>query len=122
MISSKILLVDDNPDFLKILETRLTKYGYQVVSAADGPEGLEKARTEKPQLIILDIKMPQMDGLTFVRRLKKEDAIKDIPVFILTDFEPMRDIFALEGIKDYFPKTGDMGLLLKAIDQKLQKA
>lgn len=122
MVKNKILIVDDNQDFSKLLEVKLSAEGYEVVKASDGPEGFEKAKAEKPQLILLDIKMPQMDGFTFVRRLKKEDAIKDIPVIILTDFEPMRELFQQEGIKDYFSKTGDMKVLLKAIAEKIPKS
>lgn len=117
----KILIVDDNEDFSKLLEVKLTAEGYEVVTASNGLEGFEKVKTQKPQLILLDIKMPQMDGFTFVRSLKKEDAIKDIPVIMLTDFEPMRELFQMEGIKDYFSKTGDMKILLKTIAGKFPK-
>lgn len=121
MAGKKILIVDDNEDFSKLLEVKLTAEGYEVVTAPNGLEGFEKAKAQKPQLILLDIKMPQMDGFTFVRSLKKEDAIKDIPVIMLTDFEPMRELFQLEGIKDYFSKTGDMKILLKTIAGKFSQ-
>lgn len=121
MAGEKILIIDDNEDFSKILQERLEGKGYQVTVAHDGEEGFKKAGTEDPRLILLDIKMPGMDGLTFVRRLRKIDAIKNTSVMILTDFELMRDLFAVEGIKDYFSKTRDMELILKTVDQKFRR-
>ena len=120
MAGQKILIVDDNQDFMKLLEVNLTKRGYQVVTAVNGEEGLKKAEIEKPQLILLDIKMPQMDGFTFVRLLKKDEKIQKIPVVVLTGYEPMRDMFKIEGVKDYFLKTDDMKILLQAIEKILQ--
>jgi DNA-binding response OmpR family regulator len=117
----KILIVDDNQDFSRLLEVKLSAEGYEIVTAPDGLAGFERAKAEKPQLILLDIKMPRMDGFTFVRLLKKEDEIKDIPVIMLTDFEPMRELFQQEGIKDYFSKTGDMKILMKTIAGKLSQ-
>lgn len=120
MPGTKILIVDDNKDFATALQERLEGKGYEVITACDGPEGLEKAVAEKPALILLDIKMPQMDGLTFVRRLRKMTPIQKTHVMILTGYETMRDMFALEGIKDYFLKTADMATILATVDQKLR--
>ena len=72
MAGSKILLIDDDQDFVQLLEYDLKKHGYQVTPASNGEEGLDKLKTDKPELIILDIKMPKMDGYTFVRRVKKD--------------------------------------------------
>ncbi len=120
MPGKKILLVDDDPDFLQLLEFDLKKQGYTIVTAGNGEEGLEKAHAEKPALIILDIKMPKMDGYTFVRRLKKEEDTKTIPLIVLTSYEPMKDMFQLEGVKDYFVKSVDMQGLMKAVDAHLK--
>ncbi len=120
MAGNKVLLVDDDHDFSQLLAFDLKKRGYTVVSAGNGEEGLEKVKTEKPDLIVLDIKMPKMDGYTFVRRLKKDDENKDIPVVVLTSYEPMKDMFQLEGVKDYFVKSVDMQGLIKAIDSYLR--
>lgn len=115
MSARKILVVDDDPDFKQLLVFDLKREGYETVTAANGEEGLEKADSEKPDLIILDIKMPKVDGYTFVRRLKKETDIKDIPVIVLTSYEPMKEMFKLEGVKDYFVKSADMRTLLAAV-------
>ena len=120
MPGNKVLIVDDDQDFSQLLAFDLKKKGYTVVSACNGEEGLEKVKLEKPDLIVLDIKMPKMDGYTFVRRLKKDDENKDIPVVVLTSYEPMKDMFQLEGVKDYFVKSVDMQGLMKAIDAYLK--
>jgi CheY-like chemotaxis protein len=120
MIGDVILIVDDDEDFSKILGMTLKHRYYQVVRAKNGEDGLQKAEQIHPKLILLDIKMPQMDGLTFVHHLKKNDKIKDIPVIILTGYEPMRDMFQFEGVADYFVKTSDKELLFKTIEKNLQ--
>lgn len=115
----KILIVDDDCDFLQLLEFDLKKRGYDTVTAGNGEEGLERALAEKPDLIILDIKMPKVDGYTFVRHLKREDATRDTPLIVLTSYEPMKDMFKLEGVQDYFVKSADIDNLLIAIKKNL---
>ena len=117
MAGEKILLVDDDQDFSQLLEFDLRKKSYQVARTVNGEEGLEKVKSEKPVLIILDIKMPKMDGYTFVRRLKKEPESKDIPMIVLTSYEPMKDMFRLEGVNDYFVKSANMEGLLKVVEK-----
>ena len=80
----KILVIDDNPGMLKVLDKWLKVAGYAVVEAWDGRMGLELTKREKPDLILLDILMPAMDGKEFVRSLRKEKSIKDIPVIFIT--------------------------------------
>jgi|CXWL01.1.fsa_nt_gi CheY-like chemotaxis protein len=82
--SKKILVVDDNPGMLKVLDKWLKVAGYTVVEAWDGRMGLEMTKRERPDLILLDILMPAMDGKEFVRALQKEKDIKDIPVIFIT--------------------------------------
>ncbi len=122
MADEKILIVDDDQDFAQLLEFDLKKHGYKTVLAGNGEEGLEKVQQEKPALIILDIKMPKMDGYTFVRRLKKEDDTKTIPLIVLTSYEPMKDMFQLEGVTDYFVKSVNVEGLLKAVEKNLKKS
>jgi CheY-like chemotaxis protein len=117
MAGNKILLVDDDQDFLQLLEFDFKKKGYHVVTASNGEEGLTKAFAEKPSLIVLDIKMPKMDGYTFVRRLKKDPETKDIPLIVLTSYEPMKDMFQLEGVMDYYVKSANMEGLIKAVEK-----
>jgi CheY-like chemotaxis protein len=120
MSGKKILLVDDDQDFAQLLEFDFKKRGYQVVTANNGEDGLSKAVSEKPNLIILDIKMPKMDGYTFVRRLKKDAETKDLPLVVLTSYEPMKDMFQLEGVSDYFVKSANMDNLMKTVEKYLQ--
>lgn len=120
MSGKKILLVDDDQDFSQLLEFDFKKRGYQVATANNGEEGLTKAVTEKPDLIILDIKMPKMDGYTFVRRLKKDPETKDLPLVVLTSYEPMKDMFQLEGVSDYFVKSANMDNLMKTVEKYLK--
>lgn len=120
MGSDKILIVDDDQDFLQLLTFDFKKCGYTAVTALNGEEGLEKAKIEKPGVIVLDIKMPKVDGYTFVRRLKKDPETKDIPLIVLTSYEPMKDMFQLEGVSEYFVKSVDMGGLVKAVEKHLK--
>ena len=84
----KILLIEDELSFLKILSSQLIKAGYTVTQATNGKEGLKKAKSDNPDLIILDIKMPIMDGLTMLNLLRQEDPDKKTKVIILTNIEP----------------------------------
>jgi len=84
MAKKKILLVDDEIDFLQLLKTRLEVNGYNVVTAMDGKEALEKFKQEKPDALILDVMMPEINGLEVLREIRKED--QKIPVFIITAF------------------------------------
>ena len=121
MAKHKVLIVDDDRDFAQLLEFDLKKGGYETVTACNGEEGLVKAQSERPDLIILDIKMPKVDGYTFVRRLKKETDMKETPLIVLTSYEPMKEMFKLEGVQDYFVKSADMKGLLASIEKHLSK-
>ena len=80
----KVLCVDDSPVSLNLTKRTLEVGGYEVIAAQDGPEGLEKARQERPDAIILDIDMPGMDGFEVCQRLKEEPTTRQIPVIMLT--------------------------------------
>ena len=122
MANPKILLVDDDQDFAQLMEFDLKKRGYDVVTAHNGEDGLAKAIAENPVLIMLDIKMPKMDGYTFVRRLKKNQSTKDTPLIVLTSYEPMKDMFQMEGVSDYFVKSATMDKLFKIIKERIESA
>jgi len=79
---AKILIVDDEITFIKTAQVRLEASGYEVIAASHGLEGLEKIENEKPDLIILDVLMPMMDGYTMLREIRKNDEIKNIPVIM----------------------------------------
>lgn len=80
----KILVVDDEQDILVILDKRLSKEGYEVIKAANGTDAMLLAKAEQPDLIVLDIIMPDMSGSEVAERLKKDAATKNIPVMFLT--------------------------------------
>ena len=80
----KVLVLDDEPNVVAYLETLLQDNGYDTVSAGDGREGMEKARSEKPDLITLDISMPEESGVRFYRELKADPDLAGIPVVIVT--------------------------------------
>ena len=83
----KVLIVDDQPAFSKVLGVELANRGYVVVETANGKIGLKKAIKEEPDLILLDIRMPVMDGMTMLELLRKEKIGKKMKVIILTNLE-----------------------------------
>jgi CheY-like chemotaxis protein len=83
-MSHTILVVDDDPITQRVLQHYLTRTGHYILSASNGREAIEIAKRELPQLIILDVMMPEMGGLTALRHLKEMDATKSIPVIIVT--------------------------------------
>ena len=118
-MAKKILVVDDDQTNVKIVQSRLEATGYQVVVALDGDEGLLKAKLEKPDLIILDIQMPRMNGYTFINELKKIQTLKSTPVIVLTAHETMQPIFSLKGVKGYLVKPLNINILLEKMTQVL---
>ena len=80
----KVLVVDDDPLTQRVLQHYLERVGYQVIGAIHGREAIKLARQELPQLIILDVMMPEIDGWTVLRQLKKTEATKEIPVILLS--------------------------------------
>lgn len=83
-MAKRILIVDDEPNIVSLLATRLKANGYEVLSALDGLEGLAKAKTEKPDLIILDLMLPKMDGYKVCGLLKKDTRYAKIPILMFT--------------------------------------
>lgn len=112
--SSKILVVDDEEDILTLLQYNLERDGYETVLARDGHEALSKARQEKPDLIILDIMMPTMDGMEVCRRLRQDAHLRHIPIMMLTaKTEEKNQIEGLDkGADIYLGKEVSMPVLL----------
>jgi two-component system alkaline phosphatase synthesis response regulator PhoP len=103
MMPKKILLVDDEPEILEICRDYLKASGYEVVTARDGAQGLLSARREKPDLIVLDLMMPEMDGLDVCRAIRRES---NVPIIMLTArVEETDKLIGLElGADDYITK------------------
>lgn len=91
-MAQTILLVEDEPTLQKTLSTALQQEGYEVKNALDGEIGLQMAKELKPNLILLDLILPKMDGFEVLEQLKKEEDTKDLPVIILTNLESVQDI------------------------------
>lgn len=88
MPGRKILVIDDEPDIVSFLTTLLQDHGYETFSAKDGEEGWEKVRGEHPDLICLDLLMPQKSGVKLYGQIRKDPALRHIPVIMITGFGP----------------------------------
>lgn len=105
-MAKSILVVDDSPTVLALVKATLEKAGYEIETAIDGEQCLEKAKDTPPDLILLDVEMPNMDGYTTLRELKYGDkSTKNIPVVMLTSKGRLEDIFFLEGATDFIEKS-----------------
>jgi len=117
----KILFVDDEPDIRELLKLDLCDEGYQVILAADGREGLKQAQLERPDLIILDILMPGMDGTEMGSLLKESELTKNIPVIFLTGLKSKEE--ELHEAHDHpnliFTKPYDAPALIGKIEEVL---
>lgn len=89
----KILVCDDERHIVRLIQVNLERHGYTVVTAYDGKEGLEKARAEKPDLMVLDVMMPYMDGFEVLKTLKREPDTENLPVIMLTAKAQDKDVF-----------------------------
>jgi len=124
---ARVLVVDDEADIISTVKYRLEFNEFEVITASNGKEGLEKAASEKPDIILLDISMPVMNGHEMLERLKNSPDIKDIPVIVVSAFSDAKDIAkaAELGIADYVTKPFDfpdlMGKMTNALGNKVQR-
>lgn len=118
----RILIVDDERDMVDLLRLRLESVGYEVDAAYDGQEGLMRARKRKPDLIILDVMMPRLDGRQVCRLLKFDDAFTSVPIIMLTALGQERDRQTGEsvGADEYIVKPFDGQVLLDAVKRLLR--
>ncbi len=122
-MSNTILIVDDEVDILETVRFRLESNGYKVISAADGEEGLKKARELKPDLIILDLLLPKIDGYKISRLLKFDERYKDIPIIMFTARSHKDDerLGYEIGADAYIAKPFEPQVLLNKIEELLKK-
>lgn len=120
----KILVIDDRPDNVYYLQSRLQADSFLVITAFSGPEGIEKAKSQKPDLILLDIMMPVMDGYEVCKILTNDEETKDIPIILVTAKVDSNDV--AEGLRvgafDYIKKPFDKIELIARINSALRFA
>ena len=119
---TKILYVEDNPDNVYMLTRRLKKKGFELIIAGDGQEGIDKAIEESPDLILMDLSLPTMDGWTATAEIKKIDKVKDIPIIALSAhaMPEHRDRAIKAGCSDYDTKPVDIKRLLSKMAQFIE--
>ena len=119
---TKILYVEDNPDNVYMLTRRLKKKGFELIIAGDGQEGIDKAIEESPDLILMDLSLPTMDGWTATAKIKEMERVKDIPIIALSAhaMPEHRDRALKAGCSDYDTKPVDIKRLLSKIGQYIE--
>lgn len=123
MEKPKVAVIDDERDLVETIKNLLESRGFAVSVAYDGKSGLELVKSEKPDIVILDITMPLMDGRDVLVQLKKSNDTKDIPIIMLTARGEQYDrTYGLElGADEYLPKPYSGRVLLRQIDHILEK-
>lgn len=107
-MSGKILYIEDNPQNMRLVRKMLRSGGYDMIEATDGQSGIEKATSETPDLILMDINLPDIDGTEAAKRLKKSPDLADIPIIALT-------ANAMHGDREYITNSGCNGYLAKPV-------
>jgi DNA-binding response OmpR family regulator len=109
-----VLIVDDHLSLRTLIKEYLTTQGYRVVTAADGQDALTVARVERPDLILLDVMMPTLDGFDFMRTLRANDRTRDVPVVAISAAYPERAALDL-GVQEFIAKPFDVSALVAAV-------
>jgi len=124
METKRILVVDDEARVREMIEFRLRLFGYEVLHAANGSEALAVASREVPDLVLLDVMMPELDGFQVCARLKQEEATRSIPVIMLTAKAEAKDVTRAfnSGAVDYVVKPYDPAVLQQKVVQNLAGA
>ncbi|RJR31583.1 response regulator [Candidatus Parcubacteria bacterium] len=121
-MTKKILLIEDNNDWRNIFKSKLAENGHSVLTAEDGQSGLKLAEKEKPDLLILDLMMPILDGKSFLNAIKKIKTLRNIPVIIVSNIADPEIKIGSEGVNDYLIKTNTSPeQLLKSVNRALEK-
>jgi two-component system, cell cycle response regulator DivK len=117
MMRNRILIVEDEPKNLKLMRDLLDRFSYETIEANDGEQGVALAKSSKPDLILMDVMMPKMDGLEATRLIKADYATKDIPIIALTSFAMKgdRERTIEAGCDAYLAKPVDIAEVLKTV-------
>jgi len=118
----KILVIDDEEDMQKLLKMRLQQENFNVIVAGDGDIGAKTAEQELPDIILMDIMMPKMDGFSCLKEIRSLPKTKDIPVLMLSgkEEEKVRDLFAFQKISGYIEKPFELDDLVVKIKEVLK--
>lgn len=121
MDKKRVLIVDDEPDIVETIKFNLELEGIECLEAYDGEEALSKAKKENPDLILLDIMLPKMNGYKVARLLKFDESYKNIPIIMLTARTQEKDIELGEetGANEYVTKPFDMDMLVTLVNKYL---
>ncbi len=121
-MAKKILVVDDERHIVRLVQVNLDRAGYEVAVAYDGIEALKKVSEDKPDMVILDVMMPRMDGFEVLKKLQADEATKDIPVIMLTAKAQDADIFKgwSSGVSSYLTKPFNPRELLTFVERIFQ--
>lgn len=122
-MSARVLVVDDDPQVLRLMRVNLELEGYDVVSAPDGEEALEMVLSERPDVVVCDVMMPGMDGLTVLRNLRSNPQTSKIPFVVVSAKAQRSDVKAAldMGADRYITKPFDPQELLDAVDHLLKR-
>jgi two-component system, cell cycle response regulator DivK len=118
----KVLIVDDNEMNLRLFTVHIRALGYEVLTARDGEEGVRVAKAAQPNLILMDIQMPVMDGIAALHALRSDEQTKDIPVIALTSYAMNGDKerFLDDGFVDYISKPIDMDSFIESVNKAIK--
>lgn len=118
----RVLIVDDSPTEMHILSSLMEKLGHSVITANNGEEGVETAKSEKPDLVLMDVVMPGINGFQATRQLHKDDTTKNIPVIIVSTKDQATDKMwgARQGAKGYVTKPVEEQELIDTIEEIFQ--
>lgn len=118
----KVLVIEDNLDNLRLISYALIRFGYEIIHAQSGEEGVEIAKKEKPLFIIMDINLPGIDGLEATRKIREIEEIKNIPIIAITSFAMAgdRERILSAGCNGYFEKPIDPLTIVESIHKILK--
>ena len=120
----RILAVDDEPNIVRLIEVNLTRHGYQVETASNGVQALEKIRASRPDLVVSDVMMPEMDGFELLSTIRRDPALESLPVIMLTAKAGDKDVMQgySRGTDMYLTKPFNPAELLAFVKRILQAA
>ena len=123
-MNKKVMLVEDDPDLAEVVMHRLRESGFEVVHCTDGENALREVKLAPPDLLILDVFLPAVDGYSVLRAIKdflhKTKGIDDLPVIVITGRGAlMKDMFKLEGVREFLQKPFEAARLVDAVKQHI---